>query len=37
MIDLNANPSTVLLDELGLVKALAVEGNGVSPMQQELQ
>ncbi len=29
MIDLNANPSSVLLDELGLVKALAVEGNGV--------
>jgi RHS repeat-associated protein len=29
MIDLNANPSSVLTDELGLVKALAVEGNGV--------
>jgi RHS repeat-associated protein len=29
MIDLNANPSSILLDELGLVKALAIEGNGV--------
>lgn len=29
MVDLNANPSSVLTDELGLVKALAVEGNGV--------
>ncbi|MCK5017657.1 MAG: hypothetical protein KAS32_11390, partial [Candidatus Peribacteraceae bacterium] len=29
MIDLNANPSSVLVNELGLVKALAVEGNGV--------
>ena len=29
MIDLNANPSSVLTDELGLVKALAIEGNGV--------
>ncbi|MEO1260393.1 MAG: SpvB/TcaC N-terminal domain-containing protein [Bacteroidota bacterium] len=29
MIDLNANPTMVLLDELGLVKALAIEGNGV--------
>jgi RHS repeat-associated protein len=28
MLDLNANPSSVLLDELGLVKAMAVEGNG---------
>ena len=28
MIDHNANPSTVLTDELGLVKALAAEGNG---------
>jgi RHS repeat-associated protein len=29
MIDSNANPSSILTDELGLVKALAVEGNGV--------
>ncbi|GAA0193477.1 hypothetical protein GCM10009122_56410 [Fulvivirga kasyanovii] len=29
VIDANANPSTVLMDELGLVKALALEGNGV--------
>ncbi|MEL6942010.1 MAG: toxin TcdB middle/C-terminal domain-containing protein, partial [Bacteroidota bacterium] len=29
MIDLNANPSSVLLDELGMPKAMAVEGNGV--------
>lgn len=29
MIDLNANPSSVLKDELGLVKAMAIEGNGV--------
>lgn len=29
MIDINANPSSVLLDELGMVKALAAEGNGV--------
>lgn len=29
MIDINANPSSVLVDELGLVKVLAVEGNGV--------
>lgn len=29
MIDHNANPSSILLDELGLVKAVAVEGNGV--------
>lgn len=29
MIDLNANPSSVLIDELGLVKAFAIEGNGV--------
>ncbi|WP_372950606.1 SpvB/TcaC N-terminal domain-containing protein [Mariniphaga sp.] len=28
MIDHNANPSSVLTDELGLVKALAIEGNG---------
>ena len=28
MIDVNANPSSVITDELGLVKALAVEGNG---------
>ena len=28
MIDLNANPSSVLLNELGLVKAMAIEGNG---------
>ena len=29
MIDINANPSSVLVDELGLVKAVAVEGNGI--------
>ncbi|MCG8474395.1 MAG: insecticidal toxin complex protein, partial [Cytophagales bacterium] len=29
IIDLNANPASVLTDELGLVKALAAEGNGV--------
>ncbi len=29
MIDINANPSSVLVDELGLVKAVAAEGNGV--------
>jgi len=29
MIDLNANPSSILIDELGLVKALAVEGNAI--------
>ncbi|MEM9546241.1 MAG: SpvB/TcaC N-terminal domain-containing protein [Bacteroidota bacterium] len=29
MIDQNANPSSVLTDELGLVKAAVVEGNGV--------
>lgn len=29
IIDVNANPTTVLLDELGLVKAVAIEGNGV--------
>lgn len=29
MIDINANPSSVLLDELGLVKTVATEGNGV--------
>ena len=29
IIDLNANPSSVLTDELGLVKAFAVEGDGV--------
>lgn len=29
MIDHNANPSAVLKDELGLVKAVAAEGNGV--------
>ena len=29
MIDHNANPSSVLLDELGMVKAMAAEGNGV--------
>lgn len=28
MIDINANPTSVLLDELGLVKAMAIEGNG---------
>jgi len=28
MIDLNANPSSVVLDELGLTKATATEGNG---------
>ncbi|MEM8999771.1 MAG: SpvB/TcaC N-terminal domain-containing protein [Bacteroidota bacterium] len=28
MFDMNANPSSILTDELGLVKALAVEGNG---------
>lgn len=27
-IDSNANPSSVLLDELGMVKAIALEGNG---------
>ncbi len=29
MIDHNANPSSILLDELGLVKAVAIKGNGV--------
>ncbi len=29
MVDVNANPVSVLFDELGLVKAVAVEGNGV--------
>lgn len=29
MIDINANPSSVLVDELGMVKAVAAEGNGV--------
>lgn len=29
MIDHNANPSLILTDELGLVKALATEGNGM--------
>ncbi len=29
MIDHNVNPSSVLVDELGLVKAMAIEGNGV--------
>ncbi len=28
MFDINANPSTILIDELGLVKALIIEGNG---------
>lgn len=28
MIDINANPTSVVLDELGLVKAMAIEGNG---------
>ncbi|MDE3742116.1 SpvB/TcaC N-terminal domain-containing protein [Maribacter polysaccharolyticus] len=29
LIDINGNPSSVVLDELGLVKAAAIEGNGV--------
>ncbi|MEM9678914.1 MAG: SpvB/TcaC N-terminal domain-containing protein, partial [Bacteroidota bacterium] len=29
MIDINANPSSILIDELGMVKATAAEGNGV--------
>ncbi len=29
VIDLNANPSSVLIDELGKIKAASIEGNGV--------
>ena len=29
MIDMNANPNSVIMDELGMTKAMAIEGNGV--------
>ncbi len=36
VLDINANPTSILMDELGMVKALALEGNGFFDEQQHM-